>query len=90
MYVDLTPELEKFVHGKINSGCYNSTSEVLCEALRLLEERDRTLKYHREEIQKKINEGLDSLGRGEVVDGEEVFTRLENELDAAEKKHNIA
>jgi len=40
MNVSLTPELEKFVSAKVGSGRYNSASEVVREALRLLEEHD--------------------------------------------------
>ena len=40
MNVSLTPELEKFVSAKVESGRYNSASEVVREALRLLEEHD--------------------------------------------------
>ena len=40
MNVSLTPELERFVSGKVESGRYNSASEVVREALRLLEEND--------------------------------------------------
>jgi antitoxin ParD1/3/4 len=36
MTVSLTPELEKFVSAKVGSGRYNSASEVVREALRLL------------------------------------------------------
>ena len=41
MNVSLTPELDRFVAGKVESGRYNSASEVVREALRLLEEHDR-------------------------------------------------
>ena len=39
MNVSLTPELEEFVGNKVGSGRYNSASEVVREALRLLERR---------------------------------------------------
>ncbi len=36
MNVSLTPDLERFVREKVDSGLYNSASEVVREALRLL------------------------------------------------------
>ena len=41
MNVTLTPELKKFVSAKVRTGRYNSPSEVVREALRLLEEQDQ-------------------------------------------------
>ncbi len=41
MNVSLTPELDQFVVTKVASGRYTSASEVVREALRLLEERDQ-------------------------------------------------
>jgi len=41
MNVSLTPELEEFIAVKVESGRYTSASEVVREALRLLEEHDR-------------------------------------------------
>ena len=41
MNVSLTPQLEELVQKKVASGLYNSASEVIREALRLLEEQDR-------------------------------------------------
>ena len=38
MNVNLTPELEALVQSKVASGLYNNQSEVVREALRLLEE----------------------------------------------------
>ena len=40
MNVSLTPKLEDFVKQKVDQGLYNSVSEVMREALRLLVERD--------------------------------------------------
>jgi antitoxin ParD1/3/4 len=40
MNVSLTPDLERFVREKVDSGLYNSASEVVREALRLLVARD--------------------------------------------------
>ena len=79
MNVNLTPELEKLVHNRVKSGRYNSASEVVREALRLLEEHDEVRKIQLQELRKKINEGLASLERGEGVDGDVFFRALERE-----------
>ena len=49
MNVSLTPELEEIVAARVNSGRYASASEVIREALRLLEERDQ-LNHLRHEV----------------------------------------
>ena len=40
MNVSLTPELEALVNDKVRSGLYQTASEVVREALRLLKSRD--------------------------------------------------
>lgn len=79
MNVHLTPTLETLVHSKVKTGRYNSASEVVREALRLLEERDRIRQLQIRELRKKINAGWASLERGEGVDGEEFFKALERD-----------
>ena len=86
MDVHLTPELEELVQTKVKSGRYNSPSEVVREALRLMEERDQMLLLRKDEIQQQIAEGLRSLRSGKGVDGEAVFDRIEAELATLE--HN--
>ena len=68
MDVHLTPELEKIILSKLQSGRYNSPSEVVSEALRLMEQRD--------EVRQKIAEGLDSLRHGKGIDGQQAFRHL--------------
>lgn len=40
MHVSLTPELERYVQEKVQSGRYTSASEVLREALRSLQDQE--------------------------------------------------
>jgi len=85
MNVHLTPELEQLVQNKVKSGRYNSASEVVREALRLLEEQDQIRQMRFQEMRRKIREGWDSLRRSEGSDGEEFMARLGAELDELER-----
>ena len=60
MHVSLTPQLEEFVKRKVESGLYHSSSEVIREALRLLEERDRFQEMKLDTLRKEIQAGLES------------------------------
>ena len=67
MNVSLTPELEKFVASKVDSGRYNSASEVVREALRLLEEHERSRAAQLAEFNQELGRRLASLDRGESI-----------------------
>ncbi len=66
MNVSLTPTLEELVQQKVATGLYNSASEVIREALRLLEERDEMRKMRLRALRKEISVGLEQFKRGEV------------------------
>ena len=76
MNVSLTPELDNFVAGKVESGRYNSASEVVREALRLLEEHDRARSAQLAAFNQELGARLASLDRGEYVDPNEACKRL--------------
>ncbi len=77
MNVSLTPELDKFVAGKVESGRYNSASEVVREALRLLEDNDRARGAQLAAFNKELGARLASLDSGDRVDPKAARTRLE-------------
>ncbi len=60
MNISLTPQLEELVKRKVESGLYGSASEVMREALRLLDERDRLQAMRIEELRAEIKKGLES------------------------------
>ncbi len=64
MNVSLTPQLEAYLKQKVEKGMYNSVSEVVREALRLLEEQDALRAVKLEALRKEIDQGLESLNRG--------------------------
>ena len=77
MNVSLTPELDKFVAGKVESGRYNSASEVVREALRLLEEHEQARSAQLAAFNREIGARLASLDRGEYVEPQTARARLE-------------
>ena len=90
MNVNLTPELEKLVRDKVESGRYESAGDVVRDALRFLEERDQVRQVQTQELRKKIDKGLESLERGEGVDGDEFFDALEREERELRRKRKRA
>ena len=60
MNINLTPRLEELVRHKVASGLYNSASEVVREALRLMEEQDGVRALKLEQLRQDIRNGLDS------------------------------
>jgi len=60
MNISLTPQLEKLVQERVKSGRYTSASEVIREALRLLESHDRGLV----QLHADVDAGLRQLDEG--------------------------
>ncbi len=67
MNVSLTPQLEKLVQEKVASGRYNSASEVVREALRLFEDKERLRRLRFEKLKKQVAAGLEALDQGEYI-----------------------
>ena len=88
MNVSLTPELDRYVSSKVQTGRYNSASEVLREALRLMQEKDEIRELQLAEARLKIQNGLDALASGDFVEGtskdlhEQTITRSRKRLEA--------
>ena len=64
MNVSLTPQLEKLVQDRVKSGRYTSASEVIREALRLLDTHDRALDEGLARLQADVEAGLRELDAG--------------------------
>jgi antitoxin ParD1/3/4 len=79
----LGPHYEAFVQAQLASGRYNNKSEVLRDALRLMEERERRLTA----LDAAIARGIADADAGYVEDAEAVFDALEAKYErmAAER-----
>jgi antitoxin ParD1/3/4 len=63
MQISLTPELEKMVQKKLDSGLYNNASEVICEALRVA----ARFEVDNDWLRREAALGFAQLDAGEVV-----------------------
>ena len=64
--ISLPPELITLIKSKVDSGRYSSTSEVVREALRLLERSDQQQAERLKGLRRAWREGLDSGDAGEL------------------------
>lgn len=82
MNISLTPELERRISQKLESGLYTTASEVVREGLRLLFEGAQTHEARLARLEADIAVGLDQLDRGEGLAGEQVRAALTARIDA--------
>jgi antitoxin ParD1/3/4 len=87
--VSLTPQLEDMIRKKVASGLYNSASEVVREALRLMEEQDRRRAVKLEQLRQDIRDGLNS-GEPTPWDPEEIKRQGRERRDARSKASDEA
>ena len=64
--INLTPQLADLVRSKVSSGLYNSASEVVREALRLMEREDQVRAATLAQLRQDIQDGIDSGPAGEL------------------------
>ena len=76
MNVNLGPIFDKFVADLLNTGLYQSQSEILREALRLLKEREELRNLRLSELRKEIAVGAEQADRGEFVNGPQAFAQI--------------
>jgi antitoxin ParD1/3/4 len=73
--VSLTKHQEQFIQKKVKSGRYLSTSEVVREGLRLLEEEDHLRTERLKVLRGDIAVATRQLKEGKVVDGAAAFRK---------------
>ena len=75
--VHLTPELEQFARGCVESGRYNNVSEVLRSALRLLQDQEA----RRQAFQASLDEAIAEGERDGFVSAEQVLREMDEIID---------
>ena len=74
--ISLTPELDAFLQSRVESGRYQTTSEVVREALRLLQNQEKDREEGLKQLKAKLQRGVAQADRGELLEADAVFREL--------------
>jgi len=66
--IDLTDHLDRFVEANIVAGRYHDASEIVREALRLLEQRQREDELRLDRLREAVKAGEEGFERGDYVE----------------------
>ena len=76
MEIRLRPELEALIREDVQRGPYSTVDEFIERAVAMLHEQETWLAENRTMIAAKIGEGYAAAQRGELIDAEDVRSRL--------------
>jgi antitoxin ParD1/3/4 len=79
--ISITPELDAFLQSRVQSGRYQTTSEVVREALRLLERQETERDEAFQQLKTKLERGAAQADAGQLLDGDEVFDELRQMIE---------
>jgi antitoxin ParD1/3/4 len=87
--VSITPELDAFLQARVKSGRYQTTSEVVREALRLLERHEQERDQAFQQLKAKLDQAAAEAERGELLDGDEVFEELREMIEERRRSRAV-
>jgi antitoxin ParD1/3/4 len=76
MSINLTPNQERFIQTKLQTGKYRSAEEILEIALRLLDEYDRADAEWVESVRTKIDAAIEASTHTPPLDGERFVNQI--------------
>lgn len=79
MTIHLDPDTERLIRQEVKAGHFRDAASLIHAAVRHLLITREDLGYTREEIDAVLARAVESIERGEGVDGEEFFAELERE-----------
>jgi antitoxin ParD1/3/4 len=89
MTISVTAELDRFVKEQVRTGKYASSSEVVRAGLRLLYEREQERAERRDALKRLVQEGLEDLQSGKIVESKSVFSKMRTIIDQAEREATV-
>ena len=79
--ISITPELDAFLQSRVDSGRYQTTSEVVREALRLLERQEKERDEAFLQLKARLEKGAAQAERGDLLDGDQAFDELREMIE---------
>jgi antitoxin ParD1/3/4 len=76
MNVRLRPEIQKLIQQDLARGPYQSVDDFVEKAVTMLHEQEAWLAANRSDTNAKIEEGFAAAQRGELIDADEVRSRM--------------
>ena len=84
MNISLPSRLEDLIRQEVESGRYDSFSQVIGEALLLLEERDHVRLMRRDRLLQEIAKGVYQADNRQLVRHDEVFQGLRRKPESSD------
>lgn len=81
--INLTEHLDQFVKRQVSSGRYSNASEIVRNALRLLEEQEQEREAKLKALRQAAKQGFEELdqGKGIVLKGKKAIARFMTEIE---------
>lgn len=84
--ISLPEEQDSFIKDQVASGQYSTASEVVRDAIRLLQEKEAIRQQKLEALRAEIEKGKKSIEEGRYDTAENVFKRFEKKIEEAKLK----
>jgi antitoxin ParD1/3/4 len=86
--INLTEHFDHFVKRQVSSGRYGNASEIVREALRLLEEQEQEREAKLKALRQAAKQGFDEIdqGKGIVLKGKKAINGFISEIEAEVRK----
>lgn len=85
MNISLTPELERFIAAKVDTGMYGSASEVVREALRLLKAREDSRELQLSRLKHEVDLGWELRNLEAAIPAETFLSDLRRRTEKRRK-----
>lgn len=78
--IQIAKEQNDFIEDRVSKGRFSSVNELISEAIRLVQEKEKMREAKLAELRSEIQIGIDQFQRGEGIPLEKAFMELDNRI----------